>query len=61
MARAEVEVAAFNRFRAFRDGMLNIPDRLAAVLAAEGDAARVHELLASEIRKALQEFADANG
>jgi len=31
------------------------------VLAAEGDAARVHELLASEIRKALQEFADANG
>jgi hypothetical protein len=61
VARAEVEVAAFNRFRAFRDGMLNIPDRLAAVLAAEGDAARVHELLASEIRKALQEFADANG
>ena len=31
----EVKVAAFNRFRQFRDGMLNIPDRLAAVLAAE--------------------------
>jgi pyruvate/2-oxoglutarate dehydrogenase complex dihydrolipoamide acyltransferase (E2) component len=30
----EVQVAAFNRFRQFRDGMLNIPDRLAAVLAA---------------------------
>ena len=41
----EVQVAAFNRFRQFRDGMLNIPDRLAAVLAAEGDPGRVHELL----------------
>ncbi len=59
--RDEVQVAAFNRFRAFRDGMLNIPDRLAAVLAAEGDAARVHELLTTEIRKALLEFADDNG
>ena len=25
----EVQIAAFNRFRQFRDGMLNIPDRLA--------------------------------
>jgi hypothetical protein len=29
----------------FRDGMLNIPDRLAAVLAAETDPRQVHELL----------------
>jgi pyruvate/2-oxoglutarate dehydrogenase complex dihydrolipoamide acyltransferase (E2) component len=56
----EVRVASFNRFRQFRDGMLNIPDRLAAVLAAEANARRVHELLANEIRKALQEFSDAN-
>jgi hypothetical protein len=40
--------------------MLNIPDRLAALLAAETDPARVHELLTTEIRRALQEFADAN-
>jgi hypothetical protein len=40
--------------------MLNIPDRLAAVLAAEGNPARVHELLTTEIRKALLEFGDAN-
>jgi hypothetical protein len=58
--RDEVQVAAFGRFRALRDGMLNIPDRLAAVLAAESDAARVHDLLSTEIRKALQEFSDAN-
>lgn len=59
--RDEVQVAAFNRFRQFRDGMLNIADRLAAVLAAERDPSKVHELLMSEIRKALLEFGDANG
>src|SRR5205823_3589639 len=52
----EVQVAAFNRFRQFRDHMLNISDRLAAVLAAESNPGRVHELLAAEIRKALEEF-----
>src|SRR5579862_9194272 len=57
----EVKVAAFNRFRQFRDGMLNIPDRLAAVLAAEGEPSRVHQALSTEIRKVLLEFADANG
>jgi len=56
----EVQVAAFNRFRQFRDGVLNIPDRLAAVLAAESDPLRVHDSLAAEIRKALLEFSDAN-
>jgi len=56
----EVQVAAFNRFRQFRDGMLNIPDRLAALLAAETQPRRVHELLATEIRKALSEFSNAN-
>ncbi len=58
VSRDEVQVAAFNKFRTFRDGMLNIPDRVAAVLAAESDPARVHEILAIEIRKALLEFAD---
>jgi hypothetical protein len=58
VSRDEVQVAAFNKFRTFRDGMLNLPDRLAAVLAAESDSAKVHELLATEIRKALLEFAD---
>ena len=60
VSRDEMQVAAFSRFRMFRDGMLNIPDRLAAVLAAETDPRHVHELLATEIRKALTEFADAN-
>ena len=45
MSRDEVSVASFNTFRTFRDGMLNIPDRLAAVLAAETDPVRVHDRL----------------
>jgi hypothetical protein len=60
VSRDEMQVAAFNRYRMFRDGMLNIPDRLGAVLAAETDPRQVHELLAAEIRKALTEFSDAN-
>ena len=60
VSRDEIEVAAFNRYRTFRDGMLNIPDRLAAVLASETDPVRVFELLSAEIRKALLEVADDN-
>jgi hypothetical protein len=61
MSRDEVKVAAFNRFRTFRDAMLNIPDRLAALVAAETDPVRVHDLLTTEIRNALMEVSDANG
>jgi hypothetical protein len=31
------------------------------MLAAESEAAKVHEALTVEIRKALNDFADANG
>jgi hypothetical protein len=58
VSRDEMKVAAFNKYRAFRDRMLNIPDRLAAILAAEPAAAKVHEILSTEIRKALLEFSD---
>lgn len=62
VSRDEVQVAAFNKFRTFRDGMLNIPDRVSAMLAAESDPVKVHATLTTEIRKALLEFADgANG
>ncbi len=48
------------RGRSVRDGMLNLPDRLAAVLAAEHDATRVHTLLTTEIRTVLVELSDAD-
>jgi hypothetical protein len=58
VSRDEVRVAAHNKYRIFRDAMLNIPDRVAAVVASEGDSAKVHHILTTEIRRALQEFAD---
>jgi formaldehyde-activating enzyme involved in methanogenesis len=60
VSKDEVQVAAFNTHRVIRDAMLNIPDRIAAMLAAETDEAKCYEILATEIRKALNEFADAN-
>ena len=56
----EVKVAAFNKARVVRDALTNIPERLAAVLAAETDAARVHAMLTSEIRTALEDLAGAS-
>jgi hypothetical protein len=61
ISRDEVQVAAFTKARTVRDNLLNIPDRLAAMLAAEGDADKVHQILTGEIRKALDELAGANG
>jgi hypothetical protein len=60
VSKDEVQVASFNKFRQFRDAMLNIPDRIAAMLAAETGEAKCYEILATEIRKALNDFADSN-
>src|SRR5579864_2789331 len=60
VSKDEVQVAAFNKFRQFRDHILNIPDRVAAMLAAEADTAKCHEILTTEIRRALNDFADTN-
>ena len=58
--RDEVQVAAFTRGRVVRDNMLNIPDRVAATLAAESDVDRVHRILSDEIRMALDVLAGPN-
>lgn len=60
ISRDEVQVAAFTKGRTARDNLLNIPDRLAAMLAAETDADKVHQILTGEIRKALDELAAAD-
>ena len=54
----DVKAAAYNRARVVRDALLNIPERLAAMLAAEADERRVHQILAAEIRAALEELTD---
>ncbi|MEW6505508.1 MAG: hypothetical protein AB1457_16240 [Chloroflexota bacterium] len=53
----KVQETAFDIARRVRDGLLNIPDRVSAVLAAEKDEVRVRNLLADEIRAVLSELA----
>ena len=52
----EMKAVAFNKARVVRDGLLNIPDRIAAVLAAETDPRKVHQILTAEIRTVLEEL-----
>jgi hypothetical protein len=47
---------AFRIARLVRDAMLNIPDRVAAELAAEGNQFKVHQRLTQEIRRALEDM-----
>ena len=51
-----VKVAAFNKARAVRDSLLNIPDRISPILAAEKDQMKVADILTREIRTALEEL-----
>ena len=44
---------------ALRNAFLQMPDRLAPVLAAETEPSRVHALLMTEIRQVLTQLADA--
>jgi hypothetical protein len=45
--------------RTIRDGILGLPDRLATVLAAESDAAKIHVTLKTELSRELEALADA--
>lgn len=59
--RALVEKLLMESNRRVREGMLNIPDRLAAQLAAETDQRLVRQMLDVEIRNALESLADDLG
>jgi hypothetical protein len=52
-----VERDHFEAMRTVRDSMLNIPDRVAAELAAESSSTKVHARLDAEIRQALDSTA----
>jgi hypothetical protein len=47
--------------RRVRDSLLAVPDRIASVLAAEGDPVRVHQMLLGEIEQSLNALADHAG
>lgn len=53
-----VQAEAARQARLTRDALLAVPDRLALVIAAEPDAARVHALLRQEIERVLTSIAD---
>lgn len=53
-----VRSALAARISATRDALLQIPSRLAPVLAAESDMERVTELLETELRQALAQLAE---
>lgn len=54
----EAREVAFRRYRTLRDKMLNIPERVASVIAAERDPARVHKVLTDEIKRVLHELSE---
>lgn len=59
--RAKVEAAAFDVYRGLRDQLLTIPDRVAALVAAESDQGKVRNILDAELRARLNDFADKAG
>lgn len=54
---ADVRQAANEKARIARDALLAIPDRLAPLVAVESDPAKVHALLATEMRRVCAELA----
>jgi hypothetical protein len=58
VSRKSVEVEAFTAFRVLRDACFNIPDRVAAQIAAESDGTVVYEILMTELRRAFEDFAN---
>jgi phage terminase Nu1 subunit (DNA packaging protein) len=54
----DVEVAAFTAAREIRDRMLNIPDRVAAIIAAETDEVTIRDMLTAHIEGELNAVSD---
>jgi len=52
--KSAIEAEAFRIARLVRDAILNVPSRLAGILAAESDQRKVHDLLERELRQALE-------
>ncbi len=50
----DVEFAAFSKARMIRDKMLNIPDQISAMVAAERDETKVRDIIVGAIEKELR-------
>ena len=53
---SDVEREASDLARNLRDSILNLPDKISPILAAETDINEVHELLTRELRTCLEEL-----
>ena len=53
---ADVEAALATKAAALREGFLQMPARLAPILAAEADQARCHDILQTELRQVLAQL-----
>jgi len=56
----KIKASAFKVARTVRDGLLNLPDRIAHELAHETEAAQIHKRLMDEIRTVLEALAQSN-
>ena len=56
----EVKTSAYNKARIVRDSILNIPDRVASMLASITDEQKIHEALLIELRTALEGLSDGS-
>ena len=56
--RADVEQACFDAGRIARDAIMNVPERVAAIIAAKTDPEDINELLSKELRQALEGLND---
>ena len=54
----DVKRAMFAKGRAVRDGILNIPDRIAPLLINKQDPEEIHNILMSELREVLTELSE---
>lgn len=60
VAIEEVKREAFNTARVVRNNLLNIPDRVSALLASMNEAEKIHEKLSEEIKTALGSISEGN-
>lgn len=52
----DVQSALSNKAAALREGFLQLPARLAPIMAAESDQARCHDILQAELRQVLEQL-----
>ncbi len=58
VAVEEVKSEAFNVARVVRNNLLNVPNRVSALLASLSDTEKIHETLTEEITNSLQELSN---